>query len=195
MTHGPFWFRRPSDSTLLDLLKEQSNCELTYDSFGMAEAGLPIEGYRTTNRSVDLGNGRAVFDRAVSSIQHWQVHERAGLLVTPKGFGVTEGTQVVLLLRLLVGYVTVACRVVAISQSTDRWGFVYGTLPHHVERGEELFIVEQARDGMVSFTVRAMSRPGHFLTSVGAPFARAVQRRATDRYLKAMVDLVANNRK
>jgi uncharacterized protein (UPF0548 family) len=59
-----------------------------------------------------------------------------------------------------------------------------------VERGEELFSVALLPDGTVTFTVRAMSRPGHFLTRVGALVARRIQRTATDKYLQAMVDLI-----
>ncbi len=60
----------------------------------------------------------------------------------------------------------------------------------HAERGEELFLIEHTSEGMVRFTVRVLSRPGHFLISLGAPIARVVQRRVTTRYLQAMVGLV-----
>jgi len=149
-----------------------------------------LRGFKETGGSVMVGHGQSVFDDAVQNIKRWRIHERAGLTVTPQGAEVRESTDVILLMKLLIGYVTVSCRVVSVTQSRDQWGFTYGTLPHHVERGEELFLVALAPDGAVTFTVRAMSRPGHFLTKVGAPVAQLIQRKATNKYLQAMVDLV-----
>ena len=43
-----------------------------------------------------------------------------------------------------------------------RFGFGYGTLPRHAERGEERFSVEWYReDGCVYYDVFAFSRPKH----------------------------------
>jgi uncharacterized protein (UPF0548 family) len=195
VTHGPFWFHQPSNAQLDELLYEQSRLRLNYDSDVKAGGSHLVDGYRAISETIELGRGRNVFERAVRNAQQWKVHERAGVLVRPVGSQVEQGSSVLLLLRLPVLYVTVACRVVSVSETADSWGFAYGTLPHHVERGEELFEVELTADGMACFKVSAQSRPNHLLTSVGAPFARAVQRRATNRYLKAMVDLVSNSQK
>ena len=59
-----------------------------------------------------------------------------------------------------------------------RFGFGYGTLPGHAERGEERFSVEWYReDGYVYYDVFAFSCPKHPLAWFGCPFARALQRR------------------
>ena len=59
-----------------------------------------------------------------------------------------------------------------------RFGFGYGTLPGHAERGEERFSVEWYReDGCVYYDVFAFSCPKHPLAWFGYPFARALQRR------------------
>ena len=59
-----------------------------------------------------------------------------------------------------------------------RFGFGYGTLPGHAERGEERFSVEWNReDGCVYCGVFAFSCPKHPLTWPRYPFARALQRR------------------
>ena len=47
------------------------------------------------------------------------------------------------------------CRVIYIIDEDDRWGYAYGTLPHHVERGEESFIVSKDKGGNVTFTVES----------------------------------------
>jgi uncharacterized protein (UPF0548 family) len=190
VTHGPFWLRRPNDKKLESVLAAQSKLAVAYSPSGMFKRPHTLWGFKETGGSVMVGHGQRVFDTATQNIKRWRVHECAGLTVTPRGAEVRESADVILLMKLPIGYVTVSCRVVSVTQSKDQWGFTYGTLPHHVERGEELFSVTMAPDGTVTFTVRAMSRPGHFLTRVGAPVAQIIQRRATDKYLQAMVDLV-----
>ena len=56
-----------------------------------------------------------------------------------------------------------ACRVVAVFDDEDdsgaTFGFAYGTLPDHVGRGEERFIVKWNRGtDVVSYDVRSFSR-------------------------------------
>jgi uncharacterized protein (UPF0548 family) len=163
---------------------------LTYSPPRETDARQRIGRYRTMSGTVELGKGGFVFEKAVANARQWKVHERDGLLVTPKDARVQEGSCVVLLISISVIYVTVACRVVSTFETDTRWEFSYGTLPHHVERGEESFSIEHASDDTVRFTVRAWSRPGHLWTSIGAPITRAVQRKALNHYLQAMVDLV-----
>jgi uncharacterized protein (UPF0548 family) len=58
-----------------------------------------------------------------------------------------------------------------------RCGFAYGTLPHHVERGEERFSVEWHPDDTVWYDVRAFSRPRYWPVRLAFPLARWLQRR------------------
>ena len=58
------------------------------------------------------------------------------------------------------------------------FGFAYGTLPAHPERGEERFLVEWNRaDDSVWYDLLAFSRPGHWLARLGYPYARYEQAR------------------
>jgi uncharacterized protein (UPF0548 family) len=58
-----------------------------------------------------------------------------------------------------------------------RFGFAYRTLPGHVESGEERFLVDLADDGSVWYDILAFSRPNHFLTRLGYPYVRRLQKR------------------
>ena len=49
--------------------------------------------------------------------------------------------------------------------------------------------VERDVDGTVRFRIEVFSRPHELIARVGAPVARVLQRRATERYLAAMRDL------
>jgi uncharacterized protein (UPF0548 family) len=84
-------------------------------------------------------------------------------------------------------------QIVAVTQQTDRWGFAYGTLPHHVEQGEEAFVIERDAHGQVRFVVESASRHAHVLTRAGGPVASFAQRAITRRYLAAMARAVAQS--
>jgi uncharacterized protein (UPF0548 family) len=60
----------------------------------------------------------------------------------------------------------------------SKFGFAYGTLPGHVESGEERFLIEwdRGKNGMW-YDIRAVSRPNHFLTRLGYPVVRRLQKR------------------
>jgi uncharacterized protein (UPF0548 family) len=56
------------------------------------------------------------------------------------------------------------------------FGFAYGTLPDHPERGEERFLIEwNHADDSVWYGLLAFSRPAHWLARIGYPYARYEQ--------------------
>jgi uncharacterized protein (UPF0548 family) len=90
-----------------------------------------------------------------------------------------------------------ACRIVyTIDEQTAnvaRFGYAYGTLPGHVERGEEQFLLEwDRREDMVSYSILAFSRPRHVLAKLGYPLMRRLQRRFARESTAAMKRAVAN---
>ena len=62
------------------------------------------------------------------------------------------------------------------GSGATRHGFAYGTLPHHMETGEERFAIvwDRATDH-VSFEIVAFSRPRHPLARLGYPYVRHMQ--------------------
>jgi uncharacterized protein (UPF0548 family) len=95
---------------------------------------------------------------------------------TPVQVGDTVGLTYRLLPRLRM---FVASRVIAVFNDPSRAGFTYRTLTGHAELGEETFAVEKNREtGEVTASLTAWSRPGHWLTRIGYPYARWCQRNA-----------------
>ena len=82
------------------------------------------------------------------------------------------------------------CRIVAVVDKSDRYGFAYGTLPGHPEHGEEAFLVERS-DRRAAFRIIAFSRPADLLARLGGRITRAIQERASRRYLQALADIAA----
>ena len=74
-----------------------------------------------------------------------------------------------------------SCRIVYVvdeSGPNSKFGFAYGTLPGHVESGEERFLIEWNRaDDCVWYDILAFSRPNHMLTRLGYPMVRRAQKR------------------
>jgi uncharacterized protein (UPF0548 family) len=91
--------------------------------------------------------------------------------------------QTVLILARAWGlYSLSASRVITMIDNDEgeirRWGFCYGTLQHHVERGEERFTVEYHQQSTsVWYDILAFSCPQHLLVRVAYPLSRAAQRR------------------
>jgi uncharacterized protein (UPF0548 family) len=192
MAAGPFWMRRPSGAAIEGLLAEQAAAAVTYAPVGGTRtADATPDGYHRDHYETHLGSAEATFDRACEAIRAWAVHRRSGLEVFPESARLADDQTVVLLTKATGLWVTACCRVVWMLDAPDAFGFGYGTLPCHPERGEEAFVVRRSPDGEVAFEIDAFSRPVHPLARLGAPVARRVQRAATLRYLAAMRDLVS----
>jgi len=70
-----------------------------------------------------------------------------------------------------------AARIVYVIDEPRRFGFAYGTLPGHAERGEERFLIEWLTDDTVWYDLDAISRPRYWAARVAYPVARRLQRR------------------
>jgi uncharacterized protein (UPF0548 family) len=78
------------------------------------------------------------------------------------------------------------CRIVKVVDEEHAFGFAYGTLPAHPERGEEAFMVSR-NAGSGTVTISAFSRPSHVLSRLGRPLTHLIQDRVTDRYLAGLI--------
>ena len=90
--------------------------------------------------------------------------------------------------------VVAPCRVVYATEEPTRFGFAYGTLPGHPERGEEACAVVIDDDGTVTAEIIAFSRPGDLAARLGGPIARQIQKAVTRRYLAGIRGHVAGTK-
>ena len=156
----------------------------SYAEVGATRGSFPA-GYRGDRYSIDLGQDGTTFDRAVEGLRGWQAHVRAGARVAPEGVEIETGATVVVAVRVAFLTAVAPCRIVYVLDEAHRFGFGYGTLAGHPERGEESFVVSRAGN-RVTFDIAAFSRPAGALTRLGAPIARAVQKNVTRRYLTGL---------
>lgn len=108
----------------------------------------------------------------------------------PKHPSIGVGIVVAVLVRHFGFWSLNASRIVyTIEEQGDveKFGFAYGTLPGHVECGEERFTVEYHHsDGAVWYDLFAFSKPSHILAKAGYPISRMLQKQFARDSLKAM---------
>jgi uncharacterized protein (UPF0548 family) len=186
-----FRLRAPDAEHLSHFLARQRTAPLTYQEVGATLSDSLPDGYHHDRSSVELGGGDDAWARAKLGIDSWQAAAAAGITIEPPDAPIAVGTTVAIITRLGSAHVVAACRIVAVVDEPDRYGFAYGTLPAHPEAGEELFLVTRDEHGTVRFEITAFSRPHDRLTRLGGPVARRAQQRATRRYLEGMRAFVA----
>ena len=159
----------------------------TYPEVGATRAALLDgatlpDGYDHVRRHVPI---KAAFSVAAAALARWEPQRGAGLKVR------TDAERAGLGVRFASGLgagplrLWVPCEIVWEVDEPGRYGFGFGTLAGHPERGEEAFLVSEA-DGAVWFDVLAFSRPARWWARVGHVFARKLQAHVTDRYVRAM---------
>ncbi len=121
------------------------------------------------------------FRRVASAILDYRVFPSWLITRVMENTPVRVGDTVGLTYRLLPGLrMFVASRVIELIDEPGRTGFTYRTLAGHAELGEETFAVEKDREtGEVTASLTSWSRPGHWLTRIGYPYARWRQRHAS----------------
>ena len=164
----------------LERLAEQATQGTPTNPVGLLDRPTPAGFQRKSwQRQVDHGD----FDTAVEAIKQWRGHEAAGIERWPAAPPLTVGTTLAMAIPVGPLAVSATCRIVQVIDESDRFGFVYATLPHHPEDGEESFIVERHPDGQVSMTVTAVWRPATLANYLAPPVTHFLQNRAINRYL------------
>jgi uncharacterized protein (UPF0548 family) len=171
-----FRITEPSDDDVAKFISSQRNLEFTYPEVGATNA-TPPAGYIVDHNRIQLGKGEATYKRAVDALKKWQQFDLGWVTIVPKGVKVEVGATVAVRARAFGTWSLSAARVVYVIDEARRFGFAYGTLPDHVECGEERFMIEWLPDDSVWYEIVAFSRPRHPLVRLSAPFARLLQKR------------------
>ncbi len=147
--------------------------ELTYAEVGATRREPLPAGYRHLRYRTNLGP--VSFDRAAEAVLTFAMHRASGERVESSTPRAAVGTTVVSYAGLGPLRLRVPCRVVWVEESADRAGFAYGTLPGHLARGEESFVLTRDASGGVWFTVTAFSVPGRWFMTAAGPFGPLLQ--------------------
>jgi uncharacterized protein (UPF0548 family) len=175
-----FLLRRPSADLVRQFVANQTRLPFSYSDAG-ATATQPPEGYRVDHNRIQLGADAEPYERAVSALKRWRQFDIGWVRIVPPETVLAKGAVVAVEAKAFGLWSLNAARVVyMIDDQRDakaRFGFAYGTLPDHVEQGEERFTIEWKTDDSVWYDIYAFSRPQHRLAKIGLPLVRMLQHR------------------
>lgn len=180
--------RRPTDDEIASFLKRASGSRLSYEPAGLSE--LSPAGYKVDEHRVRIGAGADAFERAKAALDSWAPFRLGWVEFHPTSSSPEVGADVAIVVRHLGFWSLNACRVVSrlpTGAADRRYGFAYGTLQDHAERGEELFAVDlDPADDSVWYQIRAVSRPQAALAKLGYPVSRRFQEKFRSDSVKVM---------
>ena len=185
--------RQPSDERIRAFLRQQAGSSFSYPEVGDSRH-VPPAGYVHDHHRANLGRGEACFDAACGALRAWRMFPSGWVKLCWPTAPIAPGTDVAVLARCAGLWWVNACRIVYVIDETGpprRFGFAYGTLPTHAERGEERFSIDIGDDGTVWYDLLAFSKPNRWLTRLGYPVARRMQKRFASQSLQAMATAVS----
>lgn len=185
-----FSLRAPTEESVKRLLEAQRTLAYSYPAVGMSRQGAGPEGFRLAHHRVLLGKGQGTFERARAAVRSWTMFRVPWVRLYWPSAPIETGAVVAMAAHTMGFWTVNACRIVYTLEErgpVETFGFAYGTLPHHVERGEERFSVQwDHADDSVWYDIGSFSRPSHLLVRLGEPLARRLQERFIQGSLEAM---------
>lgn len=170
-----FLLSKPSDAAVSNFLANVSN-----DGFSCSEVGQSLGkvpgGYNVDHNRILIGTGRKSFDAAKKAVRDWKMFDMPWVDLHRFDTPIEVGRDVAILIKHFGFYSINAARIVYVIDEADRFGFAYGTLKQHGEKGEERFTVEyNAKNDEVWYDILAFSRPNHLMAQLGYPLTRHLQ--------------------
>jgi uncharacterized protein (UPF0548 family) len=193
---GMFSLRKPSAESIRHFLATQATLPFSYSAVGATAETTPA-GYVVDRTRIRLGEGESVFQSAKTALRRWEQFRLGWVAAWPPETPIQPGEVVAVLGRAAGFWWLNSCRIVYVvdqSGPISRFGFAYGTLPGHVESGEERFLIDWDRvDNSVSYDILAFSKPNHVLTRLGYPLVRRTQKRFGRESAAAMLRAVGSD--
>ena len=178
-------FSIPKPKDLVKFIHGQQSKLFSYQNIGASKVG-PQKGFDNDHNFVLLGQGERVWANAKNALKNWQQFPASWTKVYPNNTPLSESKTVAVLFKLFGIWWINSARVVYSIDEKDKFGFAYGTLPGHVEKGEELFLVERDQSGKVFYHIKAFSKPAYWFVWMVFPLARYFQRRFVRESMKIM---------
>jgi uncharacterized protein (UPF0548 family) len=172
--------RRPPSESIRHFLSAQGRLEFSYAEVGATANQPPVE-FVVDRTRIKLGEGERAFQAAQAALRNWRHFDLGWVQAWPSDTPLLTGEVVAIVARIAGLWWLNACKIVYIVDErgpSSRFGFAYGTLPGHVERGEERFLIEwNHADDSVSYDILAFSQPNSILARIGYPMVRRTQKR------------------
>jgi uncharacterized protein (UPF0548 family) len=187
--------RRPPPETIERFLARQPDAAFSYSDIGCTRGDPPAR-YFVDRYRILLGRGDAAFTAACAALSRWEMFRLGWVAPYPTATSLAVGNPVGVLIRACGLWWLNAARIVYVHERDGEnrdFGFAYGTLLEHAERGEERFWIRRDNDDRVWYEVVAASRPGGWYGWAGLPLVRRLQRRFAADSQQAMLRAVQNS--
>lgn len=176
-----FLITKPTEDAIRQFIKQQKGGSFSYEQVGISRDGGKPDGYTADHNREQIGKGRLAFERAKTAIRQWKMFDLSFTELYFDNTPIEVGQTVAILIKHFGFWSLNAARIVyTLDESTnemERFGFAYGTLDEHGERGEERFTVEHHKtDESVWYDLYAFSQPQHILAKIGYPLSRYLQK-------------------
>ena len=188
-----FLITKPNNETVARFLETQKDTPFSYAEIGATRNVAP-DGYTIDHNRVQLGTGREAFERAIKAVRNWKMFDISWVNLCWENIPIEQGATVAILVNHFGFWSLNAAKIVYVLEETgeiEKFGFAYGTLLDHSERGEERFSVEfHQADESVWYDLYAFSQPNHILPKLGYPISRYLQKQFAMESKQAMVKTV-----
>ena len=173
-------FRKPTVESIRRFIAKQAKLDFSYSAVGATATTSPA-GYVVDRTRILLGQGEAVFQSAIAALRRWDHFNLGWVSAWSPETPIHPGEVVAVMGRGAGMWWLNCCQIVYVINETGpiiRFGFAYGTLPGHIQRGEERFLIEWDRsDNFVWYEILSFSQPNYILVYMGYPVVRQKQKR------------------
>lgn len=170
--------QRPSKKEQLTFADAQQKLAFNYSEQGNAVKDDFPPGYDHDRNEREIGQGQSVFVACKKAIQSYEHFPSAWAFACPESDNPPHAGQNVSVIFFQLGlWWFNGSRVIDVLDEPNYYGFSYGTLSSHVEKGEELFYVRIDEKGKVFYGIKAYSWPSFWGARLFKPYARWQQRR------------------
>lgn len=153
------------------------------------------KGYTLDYYSIAIGEGDQVWQKAKEALQQWQHFPPSFTKIyqnTPDTTKIAEGNVVVVMIYILGLWWRNTAKIVYTFDEPNRFGFAYGTLQDHAEKGEEAFWISKDKDSNITYHIHAISKPKFWAAKLAYPLTRKYQRKFARESIQNMKDICAS---
>jgi uncharacterized protein (UPF0548 family) len=182
-----------------EFLTDQSSSRYSYREPGYTKRITASErtaprGFVVDDNRIRVGDGPDAFHKGVLAMRRWAQFNVGWVRVSDPSAPIEPGVTVAVIIHHYGFYSMNAARIIYTIDEPGLFGFAYGTLQGHAERGEERFLLRKEADGSVWYELFAFSRTGHWMARCGYPLVRRLQKRFARDSMATMQHLVSGKR-
>ncbi|MDX2280361.1 MAG: DUF1990 domain-containing protein [Saprospiraceae bacterium] len=181
---------KPSPTIIAQFIAREEPLDFNYPMVGATQTASAPPNFDVDKNLFLLSEGNKAWEAAKLAVQQWVMFPVPWTQIEPSRAPIQTNQTIAMLARVMGMWWINSCRIVYVIDEPNRFGFAYGTLPGHVEQGEELFLVERDDTGKVYYRLEAFSRPRHLLARLTYPLPRVFQKKFQRDSKAAMVEFV-----